>query len=94
MPVYEYRCEKCAYEFDAEQKITDKPLNKCPECNGKVSRLISASSFALKGGGWYKDGYASKSPSKSCTTAGCNSCSSAKDEKKDNKKTKNKKDNK
>jgi putative FmdB family regulatory protein len=62
VPVYEYACEKCGYEFEAEQRITDAPLKTCPRCKArKVKRLISRTSFVLKGGGWYADLYASKS---------------------------------
>lgn len=59
MPIYEYRCLKCEKTFEAFQKITDVPLKVCPDCHGKVKRLISETSFSLKGGGWYKDGYSS-----------------------------------
>jgi len=62
VPVYEYACEKCGYEFEAEQRITEPPLKTCPRCRArKVKRLISQTSFVLKGGGWYADLYASKS---------------------------------
>ena len=59
MPIYEYRCSKCHKTFEKFQKITDSPLAHCPDCRGKVQRLISQTSFSLKGGGWYKDGYSS-----------------------------------
>lgn len=62
MPIYEYRCTKCEKEFELVQKITDEPLAECPECGGSVERLVSATSFSLKGGGWYKDGYSPKKP--------------------------------
>jgi putative FmdB family regulatory protein len=56
--IYEYRCQSCGHECVFEQKITDKPKKKCPECGKmKLQRLISRSSFALLGSGWYKDGY-------------------------------------
>jgi putative FmdB family regulatory protein len=59
MPVYEYACDKCGHEFEREQKMADPPVKTCPECKGrKVTKLISRSSFVLKGGGWYADGYA------------------------------------
>ena len=64
MPIYEYRCEKCDREFEVEQRITDAPLGACPKCRSrKVRRLISQTSFVLKGGGWYSDLYSSKSKS-------------------------------
>lgn len=57
MPTYEYRCTACGKEFEAVQKITDPPLKKCKFCSGKVTRLISSSSFVLKGSGWYVTDY-------------------------------------
>lgn len=58
-PIYEYDCEACKKCFEVTQKISDKPLKKCPDCGKKVVRLISRSSFALEGSGWYKTDYAS-----------------------------------
>jgi putative FmdB family regulatory protein len=57
MPIYEYRCEKCGV-FEETQRITDPPLDRCPTCRRKVRRLISNTSFQLKGGGWYVTDYA------------------------------------
>ncbi len=57
MPIYEYRCEKCQHQFDLLQKITDEPVKECPECGGPVSKLISSTSFILKGSGWYVTDY-------------------------------------
>ena len=62
MPIYEYRCEKCG-TFEATQRITDKPIGKCPTCKGKVKKLISHTSFQLKGSGWYITDYARKGKS-------------------------------
>ena len=60
MPIYEYACEKCQHEFEVEQRITDDPVRTCPECRSrKVKRLISQTSFVLKGSGWYSDLYSS-----------------------------------
>src|SRR6185503_1222446 len=59
MPIYEYQCQKCG-TFETTQKITDKPLAKCPTCKGKVKKLISNTSFQLKGTGWYITDYARK----------------------------------
>ena len=61
MPIYEYACEKCGDEFEVEQRITDDPVKSCPSCRSrKVKKLISQTSFVLKGGGWYSDLYSSK----------------------------------
>jgi putative FmdB family regulatory protein len=63
MPVYEYACAACGHEFEEWQKITDPKVTKCPKCSKhKVERLISRSSFQLKGGGWYSDLYSSSKP--------------------------------
>jgi putative FmdB family regulatory protein len=65
MPIYEYECPVCGV-FEHIQSFSSKPLAQCPTCkeNGqksKVKRLMSASAFHLKGGGWYKTDYASPS---------------------------------
>ena len=60
MPIYEYACGKCEHEFEVEQRISDDPIKTCPECRSrKVKRLISRTSFVLKGSGWYSDLYSS-----------------------------------
>jgi len=56
MPIYEYRCEHCG-DFEEMQRITDPPLARCPKCRRKVRRLISNTSFHLKGSGWYVTDY-------------------------------------
>ena len=60
MPIYEYLCQKCNKELEVVQKFSDEPLTTCPECGGELKKLISASSFILKGSGWYLTDYASK----------------------------------
>ena len=62
MPIYEYLCASCGCQFEEVQKFNEPPLEECPNC-GKNSarRQVSMSSFHLKGGGWYKDGYSGKS---------------------------------
>ena len=62
MPIYEYQCQKCG-TFEVTQRITEKPLSKCPTCKGKVKKLISNTSFQLKGTGWYVTDYARKEKS-------------------------------
>jgi len=59
MPIYEYECQQCQEVTEISQGINDAPLAECPECGGPVKKLISMSSFHLKGGGWYADGYSS-----------------------------------
>src|SRR5271169_6382709 len=61
MPIYEYKCAKCGV-VEVMQGIKEKPLKKCPNCKSKVERMISSSSFVLKGSGWYATDYAKKTP--------------------------------
>jgi putative FmdB family regulatory protein len=64
MPVYEYECGECDRIFEVQQRIADEPITICPECGGEVRKLISRSSFQLKGGGWYAEGYSGPSNGK------------------------------
>jgi putative FmdB family regulatory protein len=57
MPIYEYECGKCGV-FETSQRISEAALTKCPTCRRKVRRLISSTSFQLKGTGWYVTDYA------------------------------------
>ncbi|MCC6766438.1 MAG: zinc ribbon domain-containing protein [Deltaproteobacteria bacterium] len=59
MPIYEYHCSKCG-DFEMMQKMSDKPLTQCPTCRRKVTKLISSTTFHLKGSGWYITDYARK----------------------------------
>ena len=61
MPIYEYRCPKCGV-IEVIQGIKEAPLKKCPTCKSKVERMISSTSFVLKGTGWYATDYAKKTP--------------------------------
>jgi putative FmdB family regulatory protein len=60
MPIYEYECPKGT----VTERMTRRDTREitCPECGRKARRIISVSTFQLKGGGWYADGYASKKP--------------------------------
>jgi putative FmdB family regulatory protein len=59
MPIYEYKCTGCGSEHEFIQRFSDKPKSKCPDCGGKLRKLISNTSFVLKGTGWYVTDYAS-----------------------------------
>lgn len=64
MPIYEYRCPDCAHDFELIQKFSDDPARTCPKCGMEnVKKLISQTSFVLKGSGWYNDHYGLKSGS-------------------------------
>jgi len=83
MPLYEYQCQACGVVFEARQKFSDAPLTECRECGGAVSKLISQTGFALKGGGWYAQGYGEKKAA-ACSAAGskdgCGGCPKAANE--------------
>lgn len=60
MPIYEYECESCGEVIENWQKFSDAPLSTCKSCGGNLHKLISHSSFHLKGSGWYITDYAGK----------------------------------
>ena len=81
MPIYEYKCTGCGYRFEKLQSFHDEPVRVCPRCGAEVKKLISRSSFILKGTGWYVTDYARKNggseePSGSSSGSSCSSCSS------------------
>jgi putative FmdB family regulatory protein len=59
MPIYEYECLQCRKNHEIMQKFSDAPLSTCPDCGGLMRKLISNTSFVLKGSGWYVTDYAS-----------------------------------
>lgn len=62
MPTYLYTCDSCNHEFEREQRITDKPVKRCPACGKlKARRMIGGGAFILKGGGWESDLYSGPS---------------------------------
>ncbi len=80
MPVYEYQCTECGQVEEAFQKISDPPLETCSKCRGHLKKLISQSSFHLKGSGWYVTDYGG---AKSGSGKGPESSEKAKTESKD-----------
>jgi putative FmdB family regulatory protein len=62
MPTYHYSCDHCGHEFEREQRITETPIKKCPDCGKlKARRMIAGGGFILKGGGWESDLYSGPS---------------------------------
>lgn len=59
MPIYEYKCTRCNRQFEVTQKITDALLTECSSCGGELKKLITNTSFVLKGSGWYVSDYPS-----------------------------------
>lgn len=70
MPIYEYQCRKCGRKFEVFQGIADREVKACRFCDGSVDKLISLSSFQLKGSGWYVTDYGGKKPSSQETSTG------------------------
>jgi putative FmdB family regulatory protein len=78
MPIYEYQCKQCDHVFDALQKMSDDPLQDCPECaKPELRKLLSAPNFRLKGGGWYETDFKDKNQRN--LADGNNSADSSKD---------------
>ena len=87
MPIYEYECTECGNVIEVLQKVNSRRApGRCEECSGKLVKKISRTSFQLKGGGWYADGYGpggsssgskSTSSSKSSKSGGSKKCKKA-----------------
>ena len=60
MPTYDYRCDRCERTFEVRQRISADPLTTCEGCGGPIRRLLAATPFILKGGGWYVTDYPSE----------------------------------
>lgn len=69
MPIYEYVCEKCGSHIEAIQKVGDAPLKRCQKCRGKLEKILSRTSFQLKGSGWYVTDYSRNSATKTDDSA-------------------------
>ncbi len=82
MPTYEYECLGCGINFEAFQKMSDDALKECPQCKGKVKRLISSGAgLIFKGSGFYATDYKNKSTfsnNKKETDSSCSSCDQSK----------------
>jgi putative FmdB family regulatory protein len=60
LPLYEYKCAKCAHQFEKIEKHNAATTQKCPQCGGKAERMISAAGIQFKGSGWYVTDYKGK----------------------------------
>jgi putative FmdB family regulatory protein len=65
MPIYEYCCEDCRNEFELIQRAGSGARRKCPDCSGRLRKLVSRTAFQLRGGGWFAQGYTEKASPKS-----------------------------
>jgi putative FmdB family regulatory protein len=88
MPLYEYQCTKCKHRFEKIQKFSDPEVKKCPECGGKVEKLLSAPAVQFKGSGWYVTDYGRSKegkPNGSGKSEGASDAKSGSGDNKDNK---------
>ncbi len=81
MPVYEYQCEACGQLEEAFQKISEPPLDTCSSCKGHLKKLISQSTFHLKGSGWYVTDYGGAKNGANAGNGGTKEKSTSKSEK-------------
>lgn len=75
MPTYAYRCTECGHAFDIYQAFSDDPLTECPECGGRVRKVLSPVGVVFKGSGFYRTDSRKEqgSSSSKSTTAGSSS---------------------
>jgi len=73
MPLYEYQCQKCSHRFERIQRFSDPEVKKCPQCGGRVERLLSPPAVQFKGSGWYVTDYARKSSPAASSDSGAKS---------------------
>jgi putative FmdB family regulatory protein len=57
MPTYGYRCSKCGHQFEIVQRMSDEPLTTCPECQGKLAKILYPVGISFKGSGFYTTDY-------------------------------------
>lgn len=80
MPTYDYSCDNCGHAFERVQRITEKPIKKCPSCGKlKARRMIGGGGFILKGGGWESDLYSGPSNRSAAAKKSSDSDTSASD---------------
>jgi putative FmdB family regulatory protein len=57
MPTYGYRCGNCGHQFEIVQRISEEPLTTCPQCQGKLSKMLYPVGISFKGSGFYTTDY-------------------------------------
>ncbi len=79
MPIYEYVCDSCNHQFEAQQSMHDDPLTECPQCANKVRRVFGLSSVIFKGSGFYCNDAKKTAPAKesSPSSPACATCPAA-----------------
>ena len=69
MPLYEYECFVCGHGFERIRKVADASAVSCPECGGKVRRLLGVPALQFKGSGWYVTDYGKGTSNRSTALA-------------------------
>jgi putative FmdB family regulatory protein len=72
MPTYGYRCTKCGHQFEVFQRMSDEPIQTCPKCEGKVTKMLYPSGVVFKGSGYYSTDYKGSGSSASSNGSGSN----------------------
>lgn len=78
MPIYEYVCESCGKLTEVMQKVSDPPPKKCECGSKKLAKVMSKTSFRLKGGGWYSDLYSTPKQKKEAESGASSSSGESK----------------
>ncbi len=76
MPIYGYRCSNCGHEFEIQQRMSDEPLQACPKCGGKLTKMLYPAGVIFKGSGFYSTDY--KGSGQSASSNGSSSSDDAK----------------
>jgi putative FmdB family regulatory protein len=77
MPTYVYRCDACGHQFELFQRMSDDPVDTCPECESKVRRVIHPVGVVFKGSGWYINDSRSKNSASGSTSTNGDAAKSA-----------------
>ena len=70
MPIYGYRCASCGHQFETMQKVSDEPLKVCPQCQGKLTKILYPTGVIFKGSGFYTTDYKGSGKSGSANGSG------------------------
>ena len=73
MPTYGYRCTSCGHQFEVFQRMSDDPVQTCPDCQGKVTRILYPTGVVFKGSGYYSTDYKGSGSSASSNGSGSSS---------------------
>jgi putative FmdB family regulatory protein len=80
MPIYGYRCASCGHQFEILQRMADEPLKTCPNCQGKLAKILYPVGISFKGSGFYTTDYKGSSKSAEASSNGAGSSSETKSE--------------